>query len=187
MTPKQYQQKKISQICSFEAYHALKNWIVEHRERKHPNAAKTGYFAIEPEKVWKAKAPKYFEKLMTKIFIAMIEAKNYNASKPPDAGKRIDQRKTYNNVLNQKVTIGSVAYVKNNEVTPGMGDIEVWTGDEFNKKVHFYIEIKAPGDTWKPVQKEFAERCKKSGVGYHLIRTVDEFLLFYETVPVWTQ
>lgn len=51
----------------------------------------------------------------------------------------------------------------------GVPDIQVlWNG------FPVFLEIKAPKGTLSPEQKTFKENCKKQGIEYHIIKSVDQ-------------
>ncbi len=168
MTPKQYQQKKISQICSFEAYSTLKNWIVEYRERKHSSAAKTGYFAIEPEKFQgfykNTSHREYLSKFLENMIVFMLENSGYIAKKVETKGTKI------------KAKSGKEIYIQSGiKVNKGEPDVYALING-----VAAYFEVKVKADKLSDAQSDYIERLEKNGAKVYIIKTVDEFLQTFE-------
>ena len=168
MTPKQYQRKKISQICSFEAYQRLKKWIIEYRERSHPKAAKTGYFTIEPEKFQgfykNTSHREYLSKFLENMIVFMLENSGYIAKKVETKGTKI------------KAKSGKEIYIQSG-IKINKGEPDVYS---LINGVATYFEVKVKADRLSDAQADYIEKLERNGAKVYIIKTVDEFLQIFE-------
>ena len=165
MTLKQYQRKKISKICSYEAYIWLQNWIAEYRERKYPEAAKTGYFTIKPEEYFYKNTlhREYFSKFLESVIVDVLNKSGHIAKKVETAGVPI--------VAKSGKTIRVPGNRKVNKGEPDVFSL-------INGKM-VYWEVKIGADRLSADQKIYIERVEKSGGIVFVVKTVDEFIKNY--------
>ena len=165
MTPKQYQRKKISRICSYDAYVWLQKWIVDYRERDHEKAAKTGYFTTDPQKYFYKNTlhREYFSKFLESVIVDVLNKSGHIAKKVETAGVQI--------VAKSGKTIRVPGNRKVNKGEPDVFSL-------INGKT-VYWEVKIGADRLSADQKNYIERVEKSGGLVFVVKTVDEFIRNY--------
>jgi len=170
MTKKQYAQKKLSTICTIEAYGQLVALIKEHRPNNpYPLPPETYYYR-------NTKHREYLSKFLEEVIIRTLSLRGFEAKKVNTRGKMIDQRKTYTDVLGNRKTIGSMTWVKDHTATKGEPDVK-----SLMYGVTVYWEVKIGADKLSPEQIAFKERGKGRYI-VEVVKTVDEFLQRFEAL-----
>ncbi len=163
MTEKQYQRKKMSKICSLEAYKYLETWIKKHYPKNpYPMAPEKYFYSVTSHR-------QYLSKLLEDIIVRLLRAKGSDPVKSYDRGKYIGD-KIGVDVIGHKVKLGTI-WAKSNHTRPGRADITCFFGGEM-----LNIEVKIGKDTQSPDQKKEQLRAESNGEKYVIVKTVDDFL-----------
>lgn len=144
----------------------LKLLALEHSRQKYPNL---------PEYARVIK--KYEDKTangLTKCVIDYLTFCGFQAERIASSGRYIDERKTYVNVLNQNVTIGSGKWIPGS-TTKGTADISATIKGRSVK-----IEVKIGNDRQSEVQKEYQAAIEKAGGIYIIVKSFEDFLTWYK-------
>ncbi len=165
MTNAQHNRKKLSQVCSLEAYQWLQQWIVDLR----PNAK----YPPRPEHYFYKNTThrKYLSNFVESVIVMVMRKKGCDPIKAKDAGKSIDKSKTVTDVLGRTKNIGGRVWVRDKDVKPGRADIVV-----FYKGQLWNLEVKVGHDRQSDAQRVEQQRALRNGERYEVIRSVDDFL-----------
>jgi len=106
---------------------------------------------------------------LTRCIIDFITFSGYQAERINTAGRVIDNRKTYTDVIGRTKTIGSTKYIPTTG-TKGSADISATIKGKSVK-----IEVKYGKDRQSSDQKAYQEQIEKAGGVYLLIRDFDSF------------
>lgn len=163
MTEKQYQRKKMSKICSIEAYKYLETWI----KNRYP----TNPYQIPVEKFFYSNTShrQYLSKLLEDVIVKLLRAKGADPVKSYDRGKYIGE-KYGTDIIGHTVKLGTI-WAKSNHTRPGRADVTCFFGGEM-----LNIEVKIGKDTQSPDQKKEQLRAEANGEKYVIVKTVDDFL-----------
>lgn len=121
-------------------------------------------------------APKYSDKTangLTKCIIDWVTFNGGQAERITSSGRVIDNRITYENVLNQRVTIGSTKYIPGTS-TKGTADISAIIAGRSVK-----IEVKIGKDRQSEAQIKYQQSVERAGGVYIIAKTFDEFEKWY--------
>lgn len=106
---------------------------------------------------------------LTKAIIYYINLRGGFAERINTMGRRIDNRKTFTDVLGRQRTIGSEKWIPTTG-TRGSADISATINGRSIK-----IEVKTGADRQGEYQKKYQEATEQSGGVYLIARTFDEF------------
>lgn len=166
-----FKRKKVAQISSFEAWQRLTTY----RDDFLNNNKFFTCIPVEDYFYQNKKHRNYLSTLLEKIIKHYLINNGGDCKKVENQAKRVDNRKSYTNVIGQRITIGSVNYIKNTNIRVGEPDL-----DCFLKGKSFYIEVKVGKDYLQNSQKEFIEQMKIKGKDTYIIKTLDEFWTLFD-------
>lgn len=110
---------------------------------------------------------------LTKCIIDFLNLSGHQAERINTAGRVIDGRKTYTDVLGRTKTIGSTKYIPTTG-TKGSADISATISGKSIK-----IEVKIGRDRQSKYQKEYQEKIERAGGVYFIARDFDSFYEWY--------
>ena len=150
--PMAHNRKKLSQVCSQNAYERIHAII----KRKYTNVPK--HAIMKPDSLYSNTSHReYLSRYLESATIFIINNSGGMAKKENTAGAKI------------KTKSGKEVYVKHRAAKKGMPDVSA----VLNGKA-VYFEIKAPGDTVKAHQADYMDRLTAAGAMCFVIRTVDD-------------
>jgi hypothetical protein len=170
MTPKQFSRKKLSKVCSMEAYERLEKFCILRRPNNPRRLTADQLFYNDTSN------REYLSKFLEDVCIKVGKFLGFQVVKKPDKGKRIDERKIVTNTIGQKRQIGSVKYVKDKNVLRGHPDLKLLKTLKNGLVYTGYIEIKVGKDTMSPEQLEFKANAEKIGQSYYIAKNVTDIL-----------
>ena len=145
---------------NMKAIEILKNLKIKKNKERYPNM---------PEHT--LPQPKFSDKTangLTKCIIEYLNLSGWQAERINTMGRVIDNRKTVTDIIGQRKTIGSTAYIPTTG-TKGSSDISATI---YGRSVKIEVKIK---DSQSDYQKRYQEIIEKSGGQYWLVRSFDEF------------
>jgi hypothetical protein len=111
---------------------------------------------------------------LTKCIIDFINFMGYQSERINTAGRVIDNRKTYTDVLGRTKTIGSTKYIPTTG-TKGSADISATIAGKSIK-----IEVKIGKDKQSEHQKTYQEQIEKAGGYYLIVKDFDSFYNWFQ-------
>ncbi|MDH5570387.1 MAG: hypothetical protein OEY89_01400 [Gammaproteobacteria bacterium] len=162
-----FKKSKLSQICSWEAYEWLDNWL---NKEKFPNYP----FKYEPKDYFykNTKHREYLSKFIESVIIEILKHKGADPQKAPDKGRYIDKTQLVTDSIGRTRKIGGGMYVKQKGVRPGRADVQV-----FFKGNMWNFEVKVGKDRLSLDQLQERERALTNGERYEVIKTIDDILV----------
>ncbi|MCK9422907.1 MAG: hypothetical protein M0Q38_09930 [Bacteroidales bacterium] len=121
--------------------------------------------------------PKYSDKTikgLTSCIIAYLRYKGNQAERISVTGRRIDQRKTYADVLGNSRQIGSFKWIPSSMQT-STSDISATIKGRSIK-----IEVKVGGDKQRPAQVEYQKKIEAAGGLYVIANSFQQFYEWYQ-------
>ena len=163
-TEKQFNNTKLSKICSYNAYQQLWKWIERYYESRYDNAR---YTSNEPTSFsnfyTKTNHREYYSKFIENMIVFILRKEGLIAKKVETTGTNI------------KTKTGKEVYVKTrNKINKGEPDIFSLIAGKAT-----YFEVKVSKDRLSKDQKEFIKKIENSGGVVHIIKTVDDFMKIY--------
>lgn len=164
MTEKQFKRKKLSAVCSLEAYNKLQELINE----------SSGNFPYPPtvDQYFYSKTNhrEYLSKFLESVIIKHLRHLGYdNTVKVKTTGQAIFNR-GIGGAQDGKI-LGVMGYAKDSSKIKGEPDIRsVMHGRQV------YFEVKVGSDKLSPDQKEFIKRGERLGYIVAVVKTVDDYL-----------
>ena len=150
----------------------LNELYIQHQKKKHPSV---------PEHCL---AQKYAHSDnstngLTKCIIDFLNYSGHYAERINTTGKYVDNSKVVENVLGQKVKVGSGQWIKGTGVK-GRADITAKIKMENTPyPVAVEIEIKFGKDRMSDAQKEYQSKMEDIGTPYVVIKTFDNFIEWF--------
>jgi hypothetical protein len=111
---------------------------------------------------------------LTRLVVTWLQMNGWQAERISSQGQYRDNTKVVTDVLGRKRSIGSKQWTKG-QSTAGTADISATIHGMSIK-----IEIKWEDDRQSDKQKEYQNNVKKAGGIYILIKTFDDFIIWYE-------
>lgn len=118
---------------------------------------------------------------LTGAVIKYIQLNHGQAERISVTGRRIDNTKVVENVLGQKMMIGSVDWIKSS-MQKGSADISAIIKTRSGVIIPWKIEIKIGKDKIRPDQVTYSEQVKRAGGHYSTVKTFDDFFEQYNTL-----
>ena len=160
-----HSKRKISKVCSEEAYDWLQKWIIDQNPNyPYPDTPMTHFYRNTIHR-------EYLSKWIESVIVKILRSKGADPQKAPDKGQSIDKSKVVTDVLGMKRVIGSRVFVKQKGVRPGRADVTCF----FNGK-QYNMEIKVGNDRMSELQLIEQKRAISNGEQYIIIKTIDEFI-----------
>lgn len=117
---------------------------------------------------------------LTKCIIDFINYSGHYAERKNNTGKYVDNSKVVENVLGQKVKVGSGQWIKGTGVN-GTADITAKIKIENTPyPVAVEIEIKYGKDRMSDAQKEYQSKMTDIGTPYIVVNNFDDFIEWYD-------
>lgn len=110
---------------------------------------------------------------VTAAIIKFLQLKGQQAERISVTGRRVDQRKTYTDVLGHQRQIGQLKWIKPS-MQVGTADISATINGRSVK-----IEVKVGRDKQRPAQKEYQAQVERAGGIYYIAVSFDEFYHWY--------
>jgi hypothetical protein len=160
---------KIATICTDKAYAWMQQWI----NFKCPN----NKYPLTPEQYFYTNTShrEYLSKFIESVISLVLRDEGADVIDSSDKGQKIDTSKTYRDVLGHDRRTNESVYVKSGNVRPGRADRKAFV---FGKMYNF--EVKVNKDTQSDLQKKEQARAEANGEIYIIIKTVDDFMTWYE-------
>ncbi len=117
---------------------------------------------------------------LTRCVIDWIKFSGGQAERISVTGRMVDGTKKYTDVMGYSRIVGSVSYQKSS-MTKGSADISATIRGRSVK-----IEIKIGRDRQSDAQKEYESAVRKAGGVYLIVHTLDEFVQWWDSLPVET-
>lgn len=154
MTDKQFQTKKLSAICSLDAYLWMEQWFNDRNPMP---------YKMKPEDHLKVKTSDrfYHSKVMETLLNKICKSMGADPIKAPDKGRRITQN-------------GKDIFIKVKGVKVGRADVKCFVAGKM-----WNFEVKALKDRMSEEQKIEEQRCINNGEVYLIIKTIDEIMDWY--------
>jgi hypothetical protein len=111
---------------------------------------------------------------LTRLVIKWIELHGFQAERINTTGRMIDNRKVVTDVLGRKGTIGSMSYIPTTG-TKGSADISATVHGRSLK-----LEIKIGKDRQSDAQKAYEQSITSAGGVYLIVRTMDQFVQWWD-------
>lgn len=158
-------QRKLSKVCSEEAYQWLQDWIC----KQNPSFP----YQMNPMQYFYTNTAhrEYLSKWLEAVIVKILRSLGADPIKAPDKGTYRDNSKVVTDVVGFQRKVGSGQWTKNKNVRPGRADIKCY----FNSKMH-NLEIKVGKDRMSEAQKREQQRAEANGEVYMIIKTIDDFL-----------
>lgn len=168
MVQAQHKKRKLSKVCSLEAYNYLENWIKEKNPRdRYPLPVKSYFYSNTGHR-------EFLSKFIEAVIWRMLRKEGCDPMIAPDKGISVDRSQIVTDVIGRKRVIGGRSYIPNPKAKPGRADIVCfWRGQYWN------FEIKVGADRQSAVQKAEQQRAERNGEKYVIIKTVDDFLSIF--------
>ena len=115
---------------------------------------------------------------LTKCIIDFIRLSGGQSERISSEGRVIDTRKTFQNVIGQTVTTGSIRRIKTSGQR-GTADISATIKNKSGIGISVKIEVKIGSDRQSKEQQEYAESIIRAGGYYVLAPSFDVFLTWY--------
>lgn len=115
---------------------------------------------------------------LTKCIINYLRANGWQAERINNMGRPVDTRKEYTDVLGHRKIVGSVTWIKGSGQR-GTADISAIIRGRAVK-----IEVKWGKDRMSEHQQAYKADVEASGGVYVVVRTMDEFFMFYDKFVV---
>ena len=151
MTEKQYRMKKLSAVCSLDAYRFLDQYLKDRAKTPYPLSVENTFYR-------KTNHREYLSKFIESVIMRLLRDLGASSIKAPDKGIFRDGK-----------------WTPNFGVKRGRADVIcfVW-GQMYN------FEVKVRKDSQKDEQRAEQQRAEANGEKYVIIKTVDDFLRIYK-------
>lgn len=161
--------KKLTPVCSEMAYQWLQNWI----KAKYPN----NNYPLKPDQYFYSNTNhrEYLSKFIESVITLILRNEGADVIDSADKGQKIDTSFTSKDVTGREQFIRQSVFVKSGNVNPGRADRKAFV---FGRMVNF--EVKVAYDKQSDLQLKEQARAEKNGEVYLIIKTVDDFIVWFE-------